>query len=148
MAGVVFHADRGTQYTSAAFAEVCAGHKVRRSMGRIGSSYDNAAAESCFTTLKRELGDAWATAGQARLAVFGWIAFYNPAGGTPRWATVARSSSRPSTPPRPSSRCLLRDAAGNPVSIIWSVDNLTPDADPEEGTRVGASVQVQPGVQA
>lgn len=77
VAGVVFHSDRGTQYTSAAFAEVCAGHKVRRSMGRIGSSYDNAAAESFFATLKRELGDTWATAGQARLAVLSWIAFYN-----------------------------------------------------------------------
>jgi transposase InsO family protein len=46
-------------------------------MGRIGSSYDNAAAESFFATLKRELGDTWATAEQARLALFGWIAFYN-----------------------------------------------------------------------
>jgi transposase InsO family protein len=77
VAGVVFHTDRGTQYTSATFAEVCAGHKVRRSMGRIGSSYDNAAAESFFATLKRELGDTWATAQQARLAVLTWIAFYN-----------------------------------------------------------------------
>jgi transposase InsO family protein len=76
VAGVVFHSDRGTQYTCAAVAEVCAGHKVRRSMGRIGSSYDNAAAESFFATLKRELGDTWASAAQARLAVFAWIAFY------------------------------------------------------------------------
>jgi transposase InsO family protein len=46
-------------------------------MGRIGSSYDNAAAESFFATLKRELGDTWATAEQARLGVFAWIGFYN-----------------------------------------------------------------------
>ncbi|MEU9979337.1 IS3 family transposase [Streptomyces sp. NPDC051014] len=38
--GVIFHAGRGAQYTSAAFAQVCDRFGIRRSMGRVGSSYD------------------------------------------------------------------------------------------------------------
>ena len=77
IAGVVFHTDHGAQYTSTAFADVCDHHGVVQSMGRIGDSLDNAAAESFFATLKRELGARWDSVGQARLAVFSWIAFYN-----------------------------------------------------------------------
>lgn len=44
--GVIFHADRGWQYTSAAFAQVCDLHGIRRSMSRVGSGYDNARVES------------------------------------------------------------------------------------------------------
>ncbi|MFG2919707.1 IS3 family transposase [Kitasatospora sp. NPDC048298] len=77
--GVIFHSDRGAQYTSGAFAEVCRAHGIRRSMGRVGSSYDNALAESFFATLKRELlhGSRWMTRPQARTAVFTWMAWYN-----------------------------------------------------------------------
>ncbi|WP_442789255.1 IS3 family transposase [Kitasatospora sp. NBC_01302] len=77
--GVVFHSDRGAQYTSAAFAKACRAHGIRRSMGQVGSSYDNALAESFFAALKRELlyGARWLTRTQARLAVFTWIAWYN-----------------------------------------------------------------------
>jgi transposase InsO family protein len=46
-AGVICHADRGSQYTSATFGQVCDRYGVRRSMGRVVSSYDNALAESC-----------------------------------------------------------------------------------------------------
>jgi transposase InsO family protein len=75
--GVIFHADHGVQYTAGGFAATCQTHGVVQSMGRIGDSLDNAAAESFFATLKRELGARWDTVEQARLAVFSWIAFYN-----------------------------------------------------------------------
>ncbi|WTA24476.1 IS3 family transposase (plasmid) [Streptomyces sp. NBC_00853] len=77
--GVIFHSDRGTQYTSAAFASACRRHAIRRSMGRVGSSYDNAMAESFFASIKRELlhGERWLTSPEARIAVFSWLAWYN-----------------------------------------------------------------------
>ncbi len=79
VAGVVFHTDRGSQYTSEKFAKACAAYGIRRSMGAVGSSTDNAVAEAWFAALKRELpfGARWATAQRARLDVFGWISFYN-----------------------------------------------------------------------
>lgn len=77
--GVIFHSDHGAQYTSEAFAKACAAQGIRRSMGAVGSSTDNAAAEAWFSSLKRELpyGCRWATSERARLDVFAWIAFYN-----------------------------------------------------------------------
>jgi transposase InsO family protein len=77
---VIFHSDRGAQYGSSDFAEVCRRHGVRRSMGHVGSSYDNALAEAFFASLKRELDvdhQRWATEADARRDVFRWIAFYN-----------------------------------------------------------------------
>ncbi len=78
--GVIFHADHGCQYTSTAFATACTSYGVQRSTGRVGSSYDNALAESFFATLKRELdvhNRCWTTEADARRDVFRWIAFYN-----------------------------------------------------------------------
>lgn len=54
-AGIIFHSDRGSQYTSTEFGNVCALYKIRQSMGRTGVCWDNAAAEAFFATLKREL---------------------------------------------------------------------------------------------
>lgn len=76
--GVIFHADRGSQYTSAVFGQVCAGFGIRRSMGRVGSSYDNALAESLWQGLKREATPGvFATVRQARLEIFQWLTYYN-----------------------------------------------------------------------
>jgi transposase InsO family protein len=67
------------QYTSAAFAQVCDRHKIRRSMGRVGSSYDNALAESLWQSLKREAmhRTLFLTMRQARLEIFQWLTYYN-----------------------------------------------------------------------
>jgi putative transposase len=54
-AGVIFHSDRGSQYTSDAFDAYCRRNDIRRSLGRTGTCYDNAVAESFFATYKKEL---------------------------------------------------------------------------------------------
>jgi transposase InsO family protein len=54
-ADAVFHSDRGSNYTSAEFADKLASLGVTQSVGRTGICYDNAMAESFFATLKNEL---------------------------------------------------------------------------------------------
>ena len=53
--GVIFHSDRGRQYTSGDFAELAWANGVVLSVGRKGECWDNAVAESFFATIKREL---------------------------------------------------------------------------------------------
>ncbi len=77
----ICHSDHGSQYTSWAFGRRLRAAGVLGSMGSIGDAYDNAMAESFFSTLQRELLDEqrWATRRQLALAVFEWIeAWYNP----------------------------------------------------------------------
>jgi putative transposase len=50
----VFHSDRGSNYTSAAFAATLRNLQIRQSVGRTGICYDNALAESFFAALKNE----------------------------------------------------------------------------------------------
>jgi transposase InsO family protein len=80
LAGAIFHADHGAQYTSRDYARLCADLGVALSMGAVGSSADNALAESFNATLKRETlhgAPRWASASDARLTVFKWITRYN-----------------------------------------------------------------------
>ena len=53
--GVIFHTDRGSTYTADAFTTLCRDSGIRQSMGRVGSCYDNAAAEAFFSTLEWEV---------------------------------------------------------------------------------------------
>jgi transposase InsO family protein len=78
-AGVIFHSGRGCQYTSAAYAALAEEHQVTLSVGRTGQCWDNALAESFFSSLKGELTDtsAWPTRAGARRAVVEYIAWYN-----------------------------------------------------------------------
>ena len=55
--GVVFHADRGTQFTSEQLWQVCQELGIAQSVGRTGVCFDNAMAESFWSTLKTEFYD-------------------------------------------------------------------------------------------
>jgi putative transposase len=50
----IFHSDRGSNYTSHDFGAILKQLKIRQSVGRTGTCYDNAMAESFFATLKKE----------------------------------------------------------------------------------------------
>ena len=51
-AGLVFHSDRGSQYTSRQYRQLLAGYKIRASMGDVGACWDNAVVERFFGSLK------------------------------------------------------------------------------------------------
>ena len=72
---VVFHADRGTQYTSTEMAEYAAAHGLACSVGRTGVCWDNAQQESYWASLKVEFYDRrlWPTRAEAMTAVGDWI---------------------------------------------------------------------------
>jgi putative transposase len=80
---VVHHSDRGTQYTSLRFANHLEDFGIVASFGSTGDAYDNAAMESFWATLKRELAwihqrHRWPQRGVLRAALFDYIeAFYN-----------------------------------------------------------------------
>ena len=75
VAGVIFHSDRGVQYTSQALRDFVGEHGVLLSVGRTGVCWDNAMAESFFATLKKELiyRHPWPTQDRAKTAVIAWI---------------------------------------------------------------------------
>jgi putative transposase len=78
--GLVFHSDRGSQYTSHEFRQLLAANGVVQSLSRPRQCWDNAVAESFFATLKTELiyRQSWETRAAACSAVFQYIeAFYN-----------------------------------------------------------------------
>jgi transposase InsO family protein len=76
--GVIFHSDRGCQYTSSRFAEYCRKNRIRRSLGRTGVCFDNAVSESFFATYKKELIHTrpWATIDHLEKQTQDWIENY------------------------------------------------------------------------
>lgn len=77
--GVIFHSDRGSQYMSGDYRELCDRLGVRQSAGRVATCFDNAVAESLWSSLKRELVHRYrfATRAQAKAAINAWIRRYN-----------------------------------------------------------------------
>ena len=79
-AGLIFHSDRGSQYTSSAYRALLEEHGIRQSVSRPRQCWDNAVAESFFATLKLELvyRQSLPTREAARTAVFEYVeVFYN-----------------------------------------------------------------------
>jgi putative transposase len=80
IAGVIFHTDRGSTYTAEKFTVLCRRLEIRQSMGRVGSCFDNAAAEAFFSSLEWEVlsRHEFDSTAKARAVVIDWCyGFYN-----------------------------------------------------------------------
>lgn len=77
---VIIHSDQGSQYGSDDFVCWCQDHNLTPSMSRRGNCYDNAVAESFFSSLKKERirRKIYSTREEAKSAIFDYIeVFYN-----------------------------------------------------------------------
>lgn len=75
VAGCVVHSDRGSQFRSQKFLRALTRHRLVGSMGRVASCGDNAAMESFFSLLQKNVLDrrSWTTRDELRIAIVVWI---------------------------------------------------------------------------
>ena len=75
VAGCILHSDRGSQYRARKVHRALARHGMIGSMGQVGSAGDNAAMESFFALLQRNVLDrhTWATRDDLRIEIVTWI---------------------------------------------------------------------------
>ncbi|GHA43675.1 integrase [Streptomyces spiroverticillatus] len=75
VAGCVLHSDRGSQFRSRKFVHALSRHQMAGSIGQVGAAGDNAAMESFFSLLQKNVLDrrSWATRQELRLAIVTWI---------------------------------------------------------------------------
>ena len=75
VAGCILHTDRGSQFRSRRFVRTLNRHTMVGSMGRVGAAGDNAAMESFFSLLQKNVLDRrpWATRQELRIAIVTWI---------------------------------------------------------------------------
>ena len=75
VAGCIVHSDRGSQFGSRKMRRALARHRMVGSMGRVGAAGDNAAMESFFSLLQKNVLDrrTWATREDLRIAMVTWI---------------------------------------------------------------------------
>lgn len=73
--GIIFHSDRGSQYTSSSFRSILKDYGIVQSMSSTGNCYDNAITESFFHTLKTELTywEKYQTRDEAKGSIFEYI---------------------------------------------------------------------------
>lgn len=74
-AGTVVHSDRGSQFRSTKFVTALKNHQLLGSMGRVGACGDNAAMESFFSLLQKNVldGQRWISREELRVAIVIWI---------------------------------------------------------------------------
>ena len=78
--GLIFHSDRGTQFSSDRVKQILQSNGIQQSMGAKGTCYDNAVLESFFSTLKKELiyREKYQDIDQLQKSLFEYIEiFYN-----------------------------------------------------------------------
>jgi putative transposase len=75
VAGCVVHSDRGSQFRSRKFLKALRRHNLLGSMGQVGTSADNAAVESWFSLLQKNVlnRQSWNTRDDLRMAIVIWI---------------------------------------------------------------------------
>ncbi len=75
VAGCIVHSDRGSQFRSRRFLAALRHHQLAGSMGQVASAGDNAAMESFFALLQKNVLDRhrWTTRHELRLAIITWI---------------------------------------------------------------------------
>jgi transposase InsO family protein len=75
VAGCILHSDRGSQFRSRRFVHTLSRYEMVGSMGRVGAAGDNAAMESFFSLLQKNVLDRrrWDTREQLRIAIVTWI---------------------------------------------------------------------------
>ncbi|MFG2630731.1 IS3 family transposase [Streptomyces sp. NPDC048473] len=75
VAGCVLHSDRGSQFRSRKFVRALGRHQIASSTGRVGVAGDNAAMESFFSLLQKNVLDRrkWANRQELRIAIVTWI---------------------------------------------------------------------------
>lgn len=73
--GCILHSDRGSQFRSRKFVRALNRHRMAGSIGRVGAAGDNAAMESFFSLLQKNVLDrrVWATREELRIAIVTWI---------------------------------------------------------------------------
>src|SRR3954454_9798999 len=73
--GCIVHSDRGSQFRSRKFVRALNRHQLTGSMGRVGAAGDNAAMESFFALLQKNVLDRrrWPTRQELRIAIVTWI---------------------------------------------------------------------------
>ena len=75
VAGCILHSDRGSQFRARKVHRTLARHRMVGSMGQVGSAGDNAAMESFFALLQKNVLDRrrWATRDELRIEIVTWI---------------------------------------------------------------------------